>query len=886
MTREAPPLVNADEVRRALEVLVAPGDVAEVRALDARINGERWGRPGVVSGYFDGPDALTDAVCRIDEAFGVYITLNPCAPELLARRANALGRAGKDDLTKDKEIARRRWLLIDLDAEKFKGISSTDAQLAAAREAAKQTTTALRDRGWPEPVVALSGNGYHVLYRLDLANDADALALVEGVLAGVAELVDVEGVKVDRSVANASRIVKLYGTAACKGSHTEERPHRLSRIIQAPKEAATPVTLEQLQDVAALAPKPEVKPARFDDRKKARGWSLESWIAEHLGGVAESPKEWEGGRKWTLSVCPFDDTHSRGEAFIIERSEGAIGAGCHHESCSWGWKELRAKFDPGREAKGLDALQAARETLGELDEALDGADLVAALGPLYASLVAVPAGALRDAAIGEVQRALRPRAKALTLRAVRAEVGRLARASSGADGAGVAFSLGSDVEVARHILDDLERDSEPLTYDRAHLWRYGTDAGLWARLEQHAVKALVADLDGVIVRAHDEEKARALRASARLMRDAYSVMRDLRARPGFFDGSSRGLSFSNGFLSAEHDTLVLRPHDPEQRATVGYDFAYDAEAHPCRFYNLLCEVWRDDDDCDQKIEVLREWVGAALLGSSTRFQRALMMVGTGANGKSTILDIVSGLFPPGAVSAVNPQDMDDEYRRALLAGSRLNCVSELPEAEIMSTEGIKALVSGDAITAREIREAPFRFRPEAGHLFSANSLPPVRDTSRGFWRRWIVLTFDREFRKDEQVRDLDRSVLGEERAAIVSWALRGAEGLFARGAYDDTKMMTDALEDWRQHADPVAAFIAEQYEVIDDQEFCDGRGTLAAVLYEEYRRWSNNEGHARMSSRTFGSRLKQMVRRKHTNKGALYGVRVVSSYLRAVSEDV
>ncbi|MFH1496269.1 MAG: phage/plasmid primase, P4 family, partial [Verrucomicrobiota bacterium] len=617
----------------------------------------------------------------------------------------------------------------------------------------------------------------------------------------------------------------------------------------------------------------------------ARGWDLVAWLARYLPG-AEGPREWQGGRRWTLPVCPMDESHARGEAFVTEHAGGAISAGCHHDSCRWDWAALRAKLEPTPEARGLAALGGVREALAGLPQDVDDSDLVAALGPIYEALLAVPAGALRDAACGEVHRALRPRAKSLTLKGIRADVVRLARMKAGADAQPVALALGSDVEVAQHVLDDLERDGEPLVHDRGRLWRYGAGAGLWTRLEPHAVRSQVAELDGLLLRSSDAEGARPLKVGARMMRDVYTVALDRRARPDWFDAAPRGLAFANGYLVLdEGGRLALRPLGPEHRATVGYDWAYDPEAHPSRFYDVLCECWETDDDRDAKVDLLREWVGAALLGLATRYQRAAVLVGGGANGKSTILSIVQGLFPPDAVCAVNPQDMSDEYRRALLAGCRLNCVSELPEAEILQSESIKTLISGDPITAREIREAPFRFRPEAGHLFSANALPAVRDTSRGFWRRWIVLTFNREFAAAEQIRDLDRQVLEAEAPAIVSWALRGAEALVARGSYQETDEMRAACDEWQRTADPVTAFVTDRCEHVMGAAFAEGQGTPASILYDEYKTWAEREGHARMSSTTFGRRLSLLVRRRHTADGKVYALTLkVGAGLRLLRE--
>jgi hypothetical protein len=207
---------------------MAPGDVHEVRIPKA-------GRLGTISGYFDNAEALADAVAPLDGTVpAVYITLNPCMPALLARAANRLQDRAQVT-TADADILRRRWLLIDLDPVRPAGISSTDREHGRAISAACGAWDDLRS--WlGDPVVADSGNGCHLLYRLALPNDQAVTELVKRVLAGVAARCGTEDTAVDQTVYNPARIVKLWGTMACKGDSTPDRPHRRSRLLEIPED--------------------------------------------------------------------------------------------------------------------------------------------------------------------------------------------------------------------------------------------------------------------------------------------------------------------------------------------------------------------------------------------------------------------------------------------------------------------------------------------------------------------------------------------------------------------------------------------------------------------------------------------------------------------------
>jgi len=118
------------------------------------------------------------------------------------------------------------------------GVSATDAEKKAARRRALEVREYLRGLGWPEPVVGDSGNGYHLLYRVELSNDRESLELVKGILEALAFKFSDKAVEVDVTTCNAARIWKLYGTTARKGDDAEERPHRRSRLLKVPEGAA------------------------------------------------------------------------------------------------------------------------------------------------------------------------------------------------------------------------------------------------------------------------------------------------------------------------------------------------------------------------------------------------------------------------------------------------------------------------------------------------------------------------------------------------------------------------------------------------------------------------------------------------------------------------
>lgn len=332
------------EVAQALATLFPDGGVVELRALTDH---------SVHSGYFDDYGALAGKAENLDtlqDVAGIYVTLNEVDPALLSRRANRvkmhLGR--KDPTTSDADVLRRRWLPVDLDPVRPSGVSSTEGDHTAALAHAERIRTWLAGQGFPDPVMADSGNGAHLLYRIDLPNDDDSTDLVKGCLTVLDTLFSDGTVSVDAANFNAARIWKLYGTTSKKGDNTPVRPHRQSRLLSVPEEVKL-VTVEQLRHIAGFLPR--VDPGH-GKQTKGPGLDLHDWLTTHGIGV-RSAKPWQGGTLFVLDECPFSSAHRDG-AFAIQFPSGAVYAGCQHASCGGGtqrWPELRDRFEPRKREK-------------------------------------------------------------------------------------------------------------------------------------------------------------------------------------------------------------------------------------------------------------------------------------------------------------------------------------------------------------------------------------------------------------------------------------------------------------------------------------------------------------------------------------------------------
>lgn len=218
----------AEQITKALNIFVGAGNVAEIRALGVEGRKNRTD-----AGYFDDFEMAAHAVLSIRDAKGIYFVLNAVNPALLARAANRIKQYA-ELTTSDRDIIRRRWLLIDCDPVRPSGISASEDEMGAALARANDVTDWVMAKGWPEPIVAKSGNGAHVHVPIDLSNDDDATEMVKSILEATDEQFTDESVEIDRTVFNAARICRLYGTVARKGDSIPDRPHRLSELLFVP----------------------------------------------------------------------------------------------------------------------------------------------------------------------------------------------------------------------------------------------------------------------------------------------------------------------------------------------------------------------------------------------------------------------------------------------------------------------------------------------------------------------------------------------------------------------------------------------------------------------------------------------------------------------------
>jgi len=444
-----------------------------------------------------------------------------------------------------------------------------------------------------------------------------------------------------------------------------------------------------------------------------------------------------------------------------------------------------------------------------------------------------------------------------------------------------AFERGDHTELAERLIKHLQGDGVGLVYDDGALYRYEPREGLWRTVSEDEQSRVIQAFAGTALAG---EKRKVLRVNHADVRGAIRLAGSNQRTIGFFGTApARGIAFSNGFVAPTRDGIELQTHDPSNKVRSGYSFPFVLDAHPPEFLAFLDDVFRDDSDKEAKINFVQEFGGIALLGLAPGFAHCFVATSknetSGANGKSQLAFILQGMMPQGSVSSTRPQDFDNEYRRAGLAGKLLNAVGEMPEGEILESASFKAIITGDEIEGRHIREAPFTFKPTAAHYYACNTPPSTSDFSKGFFRRFIFVEFNRTFESGDPgfVVDIGKRILEREKELLPSWFLRGAVRVLRQGAYTHVPSSDTAIDLWRRGVDQVASFIEEMTSKATSAKPSTGKHdwTEAAQVYRAYVQWARDTGHSPLASNKFGVRMGQLkLGWQRTNRGHFYPVKL------------
>lgn len=335
-----------------------------------------------------------------------------------------------------------------------------------------------------------------------------------------------------------------------------------------------------------------------------------------------------------------------------------------------------------------------------------------------------------------------------------------------------------------------------------------------------------------------------------------------------FDADAFLLNVANGTVELRHhDAGGVRLRKPRRKDLISKvsPVRFNRKADAPRFQAFLQRVLPDP----AVRAFLQRYLGYTLTGD-TREQCLVLLHGKGANGKSTLVELVSWIAGDYAHALPFASLLHDDKRRgseatpdiARLPGARLVTAAEPEVGQRFSESLVKQLTGGETITARNLNQPFFEFRPAFKLLLSFNHRPAVRGQDEGIWRRLRLVPFEVEIPEPERDQDL-LAKLKAEGPGVLNWLLDGLR-LWLEDGLAVPEAVRSATEGYRVDSDPVGQFLAAATR----QEL--GARVQASTLYKAYQAWCSEAAFTPWSSTAFGRSMADRGFRKVRSDGTFY----------------
>jgi putative DNA primase/helicase len=301
------------------------------------------------------------------------------------------------------------------------------------------------------------------------------------------------------------------------------------------------------------------------------------------------------------------------------------------------------------------------------------------------------------------------------------------------------------------------------------------------------------------------------------------------------------------------DLKTGQPSNPNPNMLVSKSISvsYSPEAECPVFLNFLNDVFESNQEL---ISFVQQAVGYSLTGSTSE-QCLFIMIGDGANGKSTFINVINKLLGSYGTTAASHtliangggsigDDLVD------LIGARLITVSETEEGQSLAEAKIKQMTGGDTLKARPLYGTFVEFSIIGKLWLATNSLPQINNTDHGIWRRIKAIPFNRTFMAKEQDKNLSDKLM-EELPGILNWAIQGCLA-WQKDELQTPQIIEDQVAEYKSAMDSISQFIREECEVGKDHSH------PASKFYQAYRDWCSGAGRKPQSTTAFKRSLDKL----------------------------
>ncbi len=411
-----------------------------------------------------------------------------------------------------------------------------------------------------------------------------------------------------------------------------------------------------------------------------------------------------------------------------------------------------------------------------------------------------------------------------------------------------ALERGSHAELAEALIARLREDGVELAYDGANLRL--SSGSTWAPCDAARLSQTLQGWDGAAL-----AQGGGLAVQANTVTGCLALLRArVTVASSFFEQAPPGVAIGGRLILPSGED---RPITPDDRVLAEHvlEGRVDGPRGVRRWLAFLGELFRDDDDREQRIAYLQEWLGAALFGEASSKRGLPFLVGAGQNGKSALCFAIQDLFTPDAVRHVDPKSLSGdhaEYYVASLEGGKILIGFDVSGEMLRDTSFLKRVISGEPIDARRPSEMPRKVVFRGAVLLAGQELPPSADTSNAFESRFLPLRLTRVFR-DGEPGVLPPAVLADllraERVGVILWAAEGLRRLRRQGAYTCPPSALRERRLW-MYGDSAAAWWGEALDFTVPADLRPWRPKTA--LYALYVEWAKAQRQPVLSAEKWG----------------------------------
>lgn len=333
----------------------------------------------------------------------------------------------------------------------------------------------------------------------------------------------------------------------------------------------------------------------------------------------------------------------------------------------------------------------------------------------------------------------------------------------------------------------------------------------------------------------------------------------------FWNQPKNLICVANGVLNV--DTLTLEPHSPEHHFLTKIPVWYIPQDE---FEKLNCEsridkFFREVLPSEEDVKAMYEFFGYCLYRSMS-IHKAFMLVGVGANGKSTLLSLLKAFLGKESIANISLQQLcQNRFAMAELHGKLANIFADLTRKSLDETGMFKMLTGNDTVDAeRKFVQKRVKLTNYAKLIFSCNMIPAnEKDDTKAFWRRWILITFPNIFDKehgnvDEKI--LEKLIIKEELSDLLLKSLEGLKRLLENGKFSNYKKVEDIRQDYIMKSNPVHAFVEKQL-IVDVENF-----EQKSVVYRAYKEFCKEHSLPILDNNIFSRKLRTYIQFRDCQK--------------------